>query len=63
MKQSDGVCQNYRVVGAALLQAAADAFHLDHEPAIAQALFEFAVIAGGPYGQDSAGLEGGVDVG
>jgi hypothetical protein len=53
--------QKYRVVGAALLQATANVFHLDNEPAIAQALFEFAVIAGGPYRQDSSGLEGGVD--
>ena len=51
----------YRVVGAALLQATANVFHLDYEPAVAQALFEFAVIAGGPYRQDSSGLEGGVD--
>jgi hypothetical protein len=59
---SDGLMRpKYGVVRAALLQAAADAFDLDHEPAITQALFEFAIFAGGPYGQDSAGLEGGVD--
>ena len=53
----------YGVVGAAPLQAGADAFYLDHEACIAQALFEFAVLAGRPYGQGSAGLEGGVDRG
>lgn len=63
--RTSGGCvrSEYRMVGAALLQATADAFHLDHKLPIPQALFEFAVIAGGPYGQDTAGLERGVDSG
>jgi hypothetical protein len=47
----------YRVIWSALFQAAADMLHLDDEPAIAEALLEFPIIPGGPYGQDSAGLE------
>ena len=53
----------YRVVGAALLQAAAHALHFDDESAIAQALLEFPIIPGRPYGQHSAVLESGVNGG
>ena len=51
------VTQKDSVAGAALLQAAAHALHLDGEPAIAQALLEFSIIPGRPDGQHTADLE------
>jgi hypothetical protein len=51
------VTQKDRVAGAALLQASADALHLDPKPNITKALFEFSIFPGRPNSQHSAGLE------
>ena len=49
--------QKDSVAGAALLQASADALHLDPKPAIPKALFEFSIIPGRPDSQHPADLE------
>ena len=51
------VAQKDSVAGAALLQASADALHLDPKPAIAKALLEFSIIPSRPDGQHPADLE------
>src|ERR1051326_6141804 len=53
--------QKYSVVRATLLQAGPHALHLDDEPAIAQTLLEFPILAGRPDGQDSAAFESGTN--
>ena len=51
------VTQKDSVARAALLQAGADALHLDRKPAIAKALFEFSILASRPDGQHATDLE------
>ena len=51
--------QKDRVAGTALLQPAADALHLGIEPSMAQALLEFSIFSGGPYGEHPIHLESG----
>jgi len=47
------------VAGAAFFEAGADGFGMDGEAGVAEALFEFAVFAGGPDGEDAGGFKGG----
>ena len=49
--------QKDRVAGTALFQATAHVFHLDGEPAMAQALLEFPILSGRPDGQHPVHFE------
>ena len=60
LSSSGFVGEEDRVARAAFFQAGADAFHFDGETAVAQALFELFVFAGGPDGEDAIYLESGV---
>src|ERR1039458_6900762 len=51
------VAQKDRVARTALFQAPPDAFHLDTDTAVAQALLKFSILSSRPDGQHSAQLE------